>query len=171
MKSEHERGFTLIEVVVTVGILGVIVSSVAASIFVGLKTTQESNARLTESTGVSFASAYVVPDVASAAAVTVADLTGCATSGTPVVRFDWVDSNGPQIAAYAFRLVGGEQALVRQFCVNGASTGEFAVVRGLSNTAPAVVCSPSCAAAASVTMTLVFASGRSVELSASRRTT
>lgn len=167
---KDQRGFTLIEAVVAVGLMGIVISSVAATIFVGLQTTRESNARLTESVGVSFASAYFVPDVASAVTVVTGDLTGCAITGTPVVRFNWQDAAGSQIASYAYRTVGGEQALVRGFCVNGTLTDELAVVRGLS-AVPAVVCTPSCGAASSVKVTLGFASGRSVDLSASRRTT
>lgn len=167
---KDQRGFTLIEATVAIGLLGIVISSVAATIFVGLQTTRESHVRLTESVGVSFASAYFVPDVSSAATVTTDDVTGCVIAGTPVVRFNWEDAAGPQIAAYAFRIVGGEQSLVRGFCVNGTLTDEIAVVRGLS-AAPAVVCTPSCGAATSVKVTLGFASGRSVDLSASRRTT
>ncbi len=160
---------TLIELIVAIGVLGFVVSTIAAAIFVGLQTTRASDTRLSESNGVSLASAYFVPDVASATTVTLGDVTGCQPSGTPVVRFNWQDSSGPQIASYVVRVSGGAQTLVRRFCVNGSTTGEFVVARGLSQ-APAVACSPACGTPASVAMTLRFTEGPPVQLSGSRRT-
>ena len=60
-----EDGFTLVELVITVAILGIIVVPLTGVVFAYLRTTVETQARLTESHDVQFAAAYWQRDVAS----------------------------------------------------------------------------------------------------------
>lgn len=60
-----DAGFTLIELVVTVAILGIVVTALAGVVLSYLRTTVDTNARLTESHDVQFAAAYWQRDVAS----------------------------------------------------------------------------------------------------------
>lgn len=60
-----EAGFTLIELVITVAIVGVIAVSLTGIVLVYLKTTISTSARLTESNSMQFVTAYWQRDVAS----------------------------------------------------------------------------------------------------------
>lgn len=60
-----DAGFTLVELVVTVAILGIVVTALAGVVLSYLRTTVDTNARLTESHDVQFAAAYWQRDVAS----------------------------------------------------------------------------------------------------------
>ena len=166
-----ERGMTLMEVIVAMVVLSVIVGAITTSIFVGLQTTRETSERLTDAVGVSFASAYFIPDVESADTVEKNDVSSCFLTGTPVVSFEWKDSDGRQIASYVTRPHDGARALFRQFCVGENNpTSEILVVRGIDEDVPRVDCDPvNCVSVKSVLMRLKFESGRSVDLSASRR--
>jgi prepilin-type N-terminal cleavage/methylation domain-containing protein len=64
-RRRDEDGFTLVELVVTVAILGIIVSALAGVVLAYLRTTVDSQARMTESHDVQFVSAYWQRDVAS----------------------------------------------------------------------------------------------------------
>ena len=64
-RVERDGGFTLVELVVTLAIIGLIVPALAGVVLSYLRTTVDSNARMTESHDVQFAAAYWQRDVAS----------------------------------------------------------------------------------------------------------
>lgn len=163
-----DEGISLIEMIVATTIMLTALTAIAGALVVSVTTTDQTEERLTEAAGVAFASAYFVPDVASAVTVTLGDVTGCPLTGTAVVRLNWTDDGAQQIAAYAVRDYEGSQTLMRRFCVGG-SGNEIAIVRGVSGP-PTVVCSPNCSSIERrVRMSLSFPSGRMVEVSGSRR--
>jgi len=181
MKKGNDRGMTLIEIVIAMAVMALIAVVIAASIFVSLQTTRESNQRLTDAVGVSFTSAYFVPDAESALTVVKGPSGDCVLAGTPVVTFHWDEGDPdrpetaqPQIATYSLQSQGDDLVLVRKFC-NPATTQTVTVVRGISESE--VECrdgsdapDPDCSDARVVAMTLEFESDRDVTLSATRRT-
>lgn len=179
MKRGDELGFTLVEMMVAIVIMSIIVSTVAQAIILGLESTQRAQERLTESVGVAFASAYFVPDVESADKVAVSSDSGCAISGTAIARFTWDDRIGStsvaNIATYAVRDYNGERSIVRRFCSGNLTPTEVVIVRAIGADAHIPVCAPACSttpsAPATVELTLRFGTGRTVTLSALRRTT
>ncbi|TCJ31214.1 PulJ/GspJ family protein [Nocardioides jejuensis] len=101
-----EDGFTLIELVVTVAILGIIVVALIGVVFGYLRTSNETSTRLNESTDQQFVSAYWQQDVSSfgvrgkpsggtiptSQAVWEGTAPGCApSSGGALVMFAWND--------------------------------------------------------------------------------
>lgn len=176
MSDRGQGGMTLVEMMVAMVIIAIIVASIAQSVILGMQTVGDSNARLTESVGVAFASAYFIPDVESAASVAVNSDVDCDVSGASVARFEWADSDGSRIATYGVRDHNGERSLVRRLCSNGVAGSEIVLVRTISSTLPTPVCEPTACTSTPSTPTVVrlslnFESGRSVDLSASRRTT
>lgn len=114
--SGADDGFTLVELIIAILIIGVITVPLSHVVIGYLRNTDETTARLLESHGVQMASAYWAQDVASigmrigpsesgfettpyavqpSVAVgtdsSLSSLSPCSTAGTPVVRFAWDD--------------------------------------------------------------------------------
>lgn len=104
----REAGFTLIELVITVAIMGIISGALIGVVFQYLKVTSANRTRLSESTDQQFISAYWQQDVSSlgkrtftpddttnpvpsaASVFTTATAGDCGYGvGSPIVRFEW----------------------------------------------------------------------------------
>lgn len=184
-RALREDGVTLIELLATVVILGIVISAIGGALFLGLKTSDEAQARLEESHDAQLLSAYFAEDAASQTTLR-RDVSTCgeaaAAGETPVAFFKWTESGTTKIASYFVSsvTVGGspETQLIRRRCSAGAQTAQFAVVHNLAASAPAITCTPSAAAcpatgssttATSVTITVAEAGGFSFSLTATRR--
>ena len=154
MSARAQGGFTLIELIVSFTILGIIATGVTEGIMVGLRTTDMTNQRLQQSTDAQLVASYFTTDVQSAdnsgePAVHGVSKTDSTCGGVaPLVRFRWTDHQTSAIAvvnvaSYVFQTVSGEQQLVRRHCLNGSATPTDVetVARSLSAT-PAVSCQP-----------------------------
>jgi prepilin-type N-terminal cleavage/methylation domain-containing protein len=120
----RERGFTLIEVLFAVTLLGIVAVAVGAIFMVTVRTTGETSDRFTDSVGPKFLSVYLVPDVQSAK--TVDPNTGaCGGSGAVIsfLRYDPDDASGAATgtASYFVETTGSRRVLVRRYC-----TGDLA---------------------------------------------
>lgn len=104
--SGREDGFTLIELVITIAILGIVVAAMIGVVFDYLRLSNETATRMSESTDQQFVSAYWQQDASSlglhaypsggtipnAPSVYVGSAPGCTPStGTPLVMFTWSD--------------------------------------------------------------------------------
>lgn len=77
----RDGGFTLVELVIAVAILGVVMSAVCAAMLVALKTNKETSQRLGKSNDVQYAATWFAEDIASANSVTA---NATAVCGAPV---------------------------------------------------------------------------------------
>jgi prepilin-type N-terminal cleavage/methylation domain-containing protein len=151
LAPQHEDGgFTLVELVMTVAILGIIAVPLTGLVLSYLRTTVDTEARLTESHDVQFAAAYWQRDVASigvrSSTYNTGDHTfplvqsvGLAPCGLPagasdVVTLAWSEftSTDPTAPAttvkvtYATRPAGGVYELLRVRCGSRPSTTQVA---------------------------------------------
>ena len=122
----REGGFTMVELMASVAILGIISTSLGVVGVVMFKTMGQTQNRLDESRGPRFASVYWIPDVASADKVnpdTVGLPTVCGATG-PLVTLQWTDTTttGFTTVSYGFVSTAGVSKLERRFCVGGSST-------------------------------------------------
>jgi|GEM_PF-4249850 prepilin-type N-terminal cleavage/methylation domain len=89
-RSGDERGFTLVELLVAITILGIIMVAIGAMITTAFRTTTIVSNRLNASRAPKLVSTYWVPDVEGAESVNVG-AGGCGDGGTPLVTFQWTD--------------------------------------------------------------------------------
>lgn len=69
-RRADDEGFTLVELVIAVAILGIVMSAVCAAMLVALKTNKETSQRLGKSNDLQYAATWFAEDIASANAVT-----------------------------------------------------------------------------------------------------
>lgn len=174
-----EDGFTLVELIIAIVIMGVITVPLADVVLGFMRNADATTARLLESHDVQIASAYWAQDVASFGARSTvspyaltqsvelnvaygSSLYPCGTAGTtPIVTLAWDDFTGPGAATLvrvAYVVQAGE--LHRLRC-NGSAVvvSDATLARTLDPSTPPVVdCSTACAAAPAVpnTMTLTL---------------
>jgi prepilin-type N-terminal cleavage/methylation domain-containing protein len=121
-RRADEQGFTLVELIMSIAILGVISTSIGVVGVVMFRTLNQTQARLNETRGPRFASVYWIPDVASTETVNPSSgLTDCGGAGLVTLR--WVDDRTSTTAVtYAITTVGLERRMVRRLCTNNSST-------------------------------------------------
>jgi prepilin-type N-terminal cleavage/methylation domain-containing protein len=178
-------GFTLVELLVAIAILGIITVPLSSVVIAYLRNTDATTARLIESHDAQIAAAYWAQDVASigtrsttnpfalkqsvetAVAYNVG-LYPCGPTGTPsaIVRLAWDDSSGPGAAklvrvAYVVQTVSGQTELHRLRCEGSpVVVSDVILAHDLDpSTPPALGCSTTCTAPAvpkSITLTLTI---------------
>ena len=171
-RGPRDGGFTLVELLISVVIMGIVFSSVTGVLLVTLRTADDADTRLTESNDLLRVTRYFTGDVLGATSVTVASTPKCGTDPTAVVEFvgqDIADGAVPAptpavtptvvttVVAYVLRtrtdLSGTYLELHRLTCSAPTAAPAyplvpltaFAVVRHLSNLTPTASCLPACA--------------------------
>ena len=174
-RTRADDGFTLIEMVLSVAILGIISATLCGVVLQYLETTSDTSARLNESTDQQFISTYWQNDVSSLGRQTLnsssaltpdqsvfvnsAGPASCGTSvGTVVVAFAWNEFNvnalnpanawdtTPHEVAYVTVPAGSRLLLKRVRCRNGAASQPQTVAHNLT-TSPTIDCDTTCGAA------------------------
>ncbi|MFC7495968.1 MULTISPECIES: PulJ/GspJ family protein [unclassified Nocardioides] len=146
-RASDDAGFTLVEMVMTVAIVGFISVALTGVVFSFMRNTVETQARMTESHDVQFAAAYWQRDVASTGvrsttydptsrtfelgqSVDAVPACGLPAGATAVVTLAWneytslVSTDAPTVVkvTYASRAAGGGYELLRVRCVTNPST-------------------------------------------------
>ncbi len=174
-RPADERGFTLVELMVTIAIMAVIAVPLGNALIAYFKNTTTTTNRLGVSHDAQIAAAYFAQDVQSLGrhdwtvvptgtgtpyplaqsiyiSPAVSDTTfPCATAGTILLRLFWDDPAATQTPAvvrvdYVVRTVGTEQQLHRVKCVGANPPVDIVLAHNLSSSDP-VSCSSTCTAA------------------------
>jgi prepilin-type N-terminal cleavage/methylation domain-containing protein len=127
--GDRQQGFTLIEVIMVVSILGLLAGVLAAALRVGVHSGGQAMDQLDLSHDAEVLSLVLGDDLANASTV---DTAAASCVAAPMIRLDV----GAEIA---YRIVG--HRLVRVDCASGS---ERTIVRRLGDTAPTVTCTPAC---------------------------
>jgi prepilin-type N-terminal cleavage/methylation domain-containing protein len=169
--SGTENGFTLVELIMAIAVIGVIIVPLGNVVIGYLRNTDETTARLLESHDAQIASAYWAQDVASVgmriglgepgfeatpnalkpsvavgADSSLSILPPCGTSGTPVVRFAWddFDDDGVKSIVQVAYVLEPPTELHRIRC-DSTGAKDVTVARTLDpSKPPAVSCSTIC---------------------------
>src|ERR1044072_2519198 len=168
LPSRREGGFTLVELLIGIAIAGVLIAVIGSAMVVGLKTTDATTQRLSESHDAQITSAYLANDVQSAASVSMSpSASNCPASGTKLIGFNY-SSSGNTWACYYYGTAGGEPPGARPF--NGGSA--TVVAHFASAGAPSVSCTPGVCTSTpldSVKIAFTESSGFTYSLLGSRR--
>lgn len=170
--SDDDDGFTLVELLVSIAVLGVVMIGLVAVMFGAMKSNVETKTRLDETRDQQLAASFFGPDAQAATSILTAVTAGCGT-GTAAIEFRGTSYDQTTLAAsvtvvsyvFATAVVDNKPVgqLRRQSCeaptvpaptyplvVNATSL----VARNLVTTSPTSVCTPSPCGATSTSVTL-----------------
>lgn len=96
-RIRDDAGMTLIELLISISVLGIIIGPITISMMLGLLSTNGTKERISDSAGAQLLSAYFVTDVESSKTVqaptSVAPSDCGGSSGNTIVRFKWIDGS------------------------------------------------------------------------------
>jgi prepilin-type N-terminal cleavage/methylation domain-containing protein len=183
-KTRRDDGFTLVELLIAVAALGILLPSIAATFYIGLKTTDETNRRFLDSHDVQSAAAFVNSDVQNAQLVSVNNTTTCTSASyapsSAGLYLAWTDkANGGAVSHQVNYYVSGK-SLIRSQCV-GSTASAIAIIQDLAFSAgpPSspvldVVCQPTACTSATTPTSIALrgetVSGQMFSLIGTRRT-
>lgn len=159
-RRSRDRGFTLVELLISIVLMGVIGGVVTAAMLTSLNAADSTSATSADSADAGLISAYLVRDAQAAGGTDPTTATpsaalgvstesgdvgwaGCEQSGAMVVRFAWMDRRvaaEPRPITVTYSL-SGDGAFVRRTCDNGAPG--VGVVLGRKVASAKVSCLPS----------------------------
>jgi prepilin-type N-terminal cleavage/methylation domain-containing protein len=159
--SVRDGGFTLVELVISIAILGVVMVAITGALIVALKANKETDTRLDESRDVQFSSTWFGDDVQSANRISTSGSPNCGTDPDTalVVKFANTDiavvpASPPVVTTDALTVsyvlrpaaTGGGKELHRLACSPAAGVPMDTVVArllsGVAADAPSVACPP-----------------------------
>jgi prepilin-type N-terminal cleavage/methylation domain-containing protein len=172
--SRGEEGFTLVELLISTVILGILCGVITEAMIVGLRTSDNTDQRVRESVDAQLISVYFPRDAQAATQVTTGTVDACSNQ-ISVAALSWPDPASAATTKRAAYVLGstpsGERLLTRWYC-DATGTSQRAVVQNLNSslTPVSVTCSSACSGAPqTITMTLTDASGYSYSVSGTRR--
>lgn len=153
--ARDEHGFTLVELLIAVSVLGVIVLALGAAFSVGLRTMDTTTNRLAGSMDAQLLGVHLPDDVASATVITTAPAAiVCTGVASPVLQL----ADGAFNVVYGVRAARGEHQLERHDCSGGAVRSTIVVARHLGGMTAAVATRiPASGAPSGATITLTEA--------------
>jgi prepilin-type N-terminal cleavage/methylation domain-containing protein len=161
------QGFTLIELIISITVLGLIIGPLTASATFFLSHGQEANGRFADDTSIRSILSLFTTDAQSAESVTAPDPAPCGSAGSALVSLTWTDDGTTFTASWATQTSGATTSLVRRRCT-GTSLVSTLLVADVQS-APTVTCAPSCANASTITLTGVAANGGAFSVTTKRR--
>jgi len=148
-RARDEAGFTLIEMLMAVVIMGFIIAPMTAGLIVGLRTTDETASRLTGSNDAQILSVWLPPDIQSTGNQ-VGDVVFSPTVNTECsgvsnrLRLKWRETQGSSttnyVVAYAIVAASNNRWFLQRYqCINGGAATTHVVSRNLLNTTATAV--------------------------------
>ena len=164
---DTERGMTLIEVVISVTVLGLVMGPLSAAMLFFMAHGQDANEQYADNSGARSAIAAFAADVQSTETVTAPDSKPCGAEDDSLATLEWNSGGVRYRASWSADGTDAELVLVRRLC-SGSSVMSTLLISELS-AVPAVTCSPSCATATSVTLVGTARNGAPFAITAARR--
>jgi prepilin-type N-terminal cleavage/methylation domain-containing protein len=150
-----ESGFTIIELLMAIAILGIVLGTVGLSVTQGFRHTTTTRARVDRSNLAEFTAKSFGPDVASASAIPVV-YTAPATSACGPGAVVTVPRAGGESIDYAVVADGADTVLVRRRCSGATVLGSRTIGRTNVAFSAVATCLPSVAVCRTVTLTVTW---------------
>lgn len=120
--SPRDRGLTLTELLITIALVGVIMSVLSSATIVFLRNQSSASLRIDQTRGLQQLVNYLPGDVASAQVITLG--TGpdaCGTGGTPILHLKWEEEFGTTISRsrVTYRTFSGDDTRLTRFRCQG----------------------------------------------------
>jgi prepilin-type N-terminal cleavage/methylation domain-containing protein len=175
-----DAGFTLVEVLITVVLMAIVTSAIAAVSITVIRSEAPTLSRIAESKDISYLQAAVPPDVRAATAHDTSPTHQPANQslpGTNVLTVTRDSATGPLVVSYRYQLVGERWQLVRYEIENAGTDSETVVRTGAAqelappptgwtpdqpatHAASATVRTPTANAGSGLDLTVVFPTGK-----------
>ena len=148
VREDSEAGFTLMELLIVISIIGIIAPVIMGGITIGLKTTSATANRVSNSHDEQLLSVYLPADIQSVKSAGAVDTSGTQLTCSPVapvLRLTWDEqadlAQAPvnYEAAYSLQQTDGQWQLTRYYCVNAGLVTHTVVARNLSGASAASV--------------------------------
>ncbi len=160
IRARNDSGMTLVELLITIVILGVVIAPLTMSMYLGLTTAKAARQTVTDSTGAQLLTAYFPKDVQSSDSVATSGFQ-CGAGGQ-VAEFAWTDADPARaektVVDYVVTTSAGNDALHRvSYTSNGGTctqTNDDVLVSQLNTVAPLTCVPSSCDVAQQVTLKL-----------------
>jgi prepilin-type N-terminal cleavage/methylation domain-containing protein len=140
-----DDGFTLVELVVAIGILGIIIAPLSMAFITSLRVIGRADQRLNDSRSALITSAYFANDIASSNVITLNDTAACG-SGTAVVSFVWSSASSPagspvnnKVSYVIDASDSTNHKLVRRYCAGGGTAKTSTAAISLADSNPVTV--------------------------------
>ena len=127
----EERGFTLVELLVSMVIMSLLIGAIGSALVVSFRTTDATNQRMAENHDVQITSSYLANDVQSASGGVAQPPTNtdCAGPGTRIIGFNYSSSSNDW-ACYYYLTSGGETQVTRSYRGQSVVVAHFAGTSG-----------------------------------------
>jgi prepilin-type N-terminal cleavage/methylation domain-containing protein len=123
-RSRDDEGFSLIELMIVMGIVPIIIGSLVFGLVVVFSNSSTAGNRLSDSSDAQQVTAFYQPDVQSAQGVETDSPSPACGSGQQLLGLEWSQpsSSYEDYVSYDEVQIGSTGTLVRQFCTNGSTT-------------------------------------------------
>ncbi len=156
--GKGSSGFTLVELIIVVMLMGMITSALAASFVTALNASSVDSQRINETDDAQQVASFLVRDAQAAGGsnpatgsadtslgVSLTDDAGCTGTGALVIRFEWLDrvtalSSRSRVVTYFFDSTA--HRLVRLSCVDGGAASSVTLAGSVGSPAPSAGCIP-----------------------------
>jgi prepilin-type N-terminal cleavage/methylation domain-containing protein len=161
------HGFTLVELIIAVTVLGMIIGPLTASATFFMAHGEDASQRFADDTSIRSVLSLFTTDAQSAESVTVPDASPCGAATPAIATLTWTDGGTVFRASWSTQTSGGTTTLVRRRCTGTTLVSTLLVAD--VQAAPTVSCAPSCANASTITMIGTGASGAGFSVVTRRR--
>lgn len=150
-----ERGFTLVELLVTCAILPIVGGAIAAALISIVSLQGKTASQLSDSADAQVLSTNFEQDVHSSQEISTASTPQCGpASQTQLLGLEWGPSTSSTVVSYDRVTVGATTSLIRNLCSAGAATiptSSTTITHGISPTQPVPTITPATSATAALT--------------------
>ena len=168
-RARAMHGFTLVELIISVTVLGMIIGPLTAAAAFFMSHGQDASQRFADDTSIRSVVSMFTTDAQSAETVTVPDPSPCGVATAAIATLAWTDGGTVFRASWSTQTSGSTITLVRRRCTGTTLVSTLLVAD--VQAAPTVTCAPNCANATTITLTGAGASGAGFSVVAKRRST